>query len=148
MIFGRQCGVVRSLSLHHKSLFFAPSLPLSLLNHYLRVNPLATLALVCGGVGGGVAGLRWGGVLGKAQGGHYPHLSLLLSTGTGIFLITTDNPHWLRVSLASLWRGRKSWRLLGGKNAGNIWEGCSLLSLHWRHDPPLLTVRAEYITKT
>ena len=74
-----------------------------------------------------------------------PHLHLSLLTRAGIFLMSRDAPHWLRVSVASFWKGGKLWPRLWG-NAGITREGHSLLSLHWGHTPHGFTVgRAEYI---
>ena len=66
-----------------------------------------------GGCGEGV-GMR------GTWGGHYPHLSPLLSAGAVIFLIPRKPPYWIRVSLASFWTSLGS--IWGGKAGGcHLW---------------------------
>ena len=53
---------------------------------------------------GGTGDKGWG------RGGGTPRWSLLpvflfLPTGAGLFLMSRDTPHWLRVSVASPWKG-------------------------------------------
>ena len=50
---------------------------------------------------------------------------LFLLTGAGLFLMSRDTPHWLRVSVAFPWNS------VPGKMAGMVRGGGSLLSLHW-----------------
>ena len=80
---------------------------------YLGVNPLVTLST--GGWGGvwvegGRRDIKEGGERGK--GGDLrvvltPHLHFPLLTRAGIFLMSREAPHWLRVSLASFGKGGK-----------------------------------------
>ena len=58
-----------------------------------------------GGVGG--CGGKWGGMGGDLRVVITPHLHLSLFAGAGIFLMSRDAPHWLRVSVASFWKGGK-----------------------------------------
>ena len=53
---------------------------------------------------GGVGWVKgWGGALGWSL---LP-VFLFLLTGAGLFLMSRDTPHWLRVSVASPWNGGK-----------------------------------------
>ena len=73
-----------------------------------------------GGRGAGDKG--WGGDRrgGEPQGGHYPLAFLFFLAGAGLFLISRDISHWLRVGVACPWKGGKLWhpRENGGNGQG------------------------------
>ena len=68
---------------------------------------------------------------GVPQGGHYPHLPISLSTGAGIFSMSRDAPHWLRVSVTSLSNGREMVASLGQNNREVHGRSHSLWFLRW-----------------
>ena len=81
------------------------------------------------GLRGGRRGRRErGGKGGKGgpQGGYYPHLRLSLSTGAGIFLMSRDAPHWLRVSVGNC---GVSGKRKGGKYMGVLFTIVSALGM-------------------
>ena len=57
--------------------------------------------------GGGAGDKGWGGGSrgGEPQGGHYPLAFLFFFAGAGLFLISRDIPHWLKVGVACPWKG-------------------------------------------
>ena len=55
----------------------------------------------------GVGGIWRGGPRGALRVVITPHLPLSLLTRARIFLMSSDAPHWLGVSVASFWKGGK-----------------------------------------
>ena len=55
--------------------------------------------------GGGGRGGDWKG--GETPGGHYSLAFLFFPSGAGLFLMSRDVPHWLRVGVACPWKGGK-----------------------------------------
>ena len=56
-------------------------------------------------------------------GGHFSPLSLLLTAGAGMFLISRNTPYWLRVSLASFWKRRELIASAGKRREGGLGGG-------------------------